>query len=49
MLFRLTGEYYDENFLIIKEWNGNIFGAYYFNEGFNDKVKEVIRYLSEKR
>jgi len=26
-----------------------ILRGYYFNEGFNNKVKEVIRYLFEKR
>ena len=36
VLFRLIGEYDYPNILVIKDWKGNIFGAY-FNEGWKRK------------
>jgi len=38
-----------EDIIEFQDVSFEILRGYYFNEGFNDKVKEVIRYLFEKR
>ena len=38
-----------EDLIEFQDVSFEILRGYYFNEGFNDKVKEVIRYLFEKR
>ena len=38
-----------EDLIDFQEVSFTILRGYYFNEGFNDKIKEVIRFLFQKR